>query len=496
MGKKSPKQPEQPDPYKTAESQLQTNVGTALAQSRLNMVDQVTPFGTVRYEEIMPSGQTRQGQGEVMPPASSSAPSGFQLPAQFAGQKLLTSSGTSIDLGKLFGGMTPSQSTTSSGGTGNGYFGSAGREIPRFRQIMELDPNESLALGQQREIRNRTNDIVGANVLPALRKFTGEQFAFSGLPKMREGFAFDNLPSVNRQGIQMDVGANDFSTDRGRVEEALYNRQKRYLDPMYQQQERALETKLANQGIMVGNDAYSRATTDFTRNRDTAYMDATDRAILAGGEEQSRLFGMDVTQGQFRNTAQGQDFDQQFNLRNQASGEQLSEAQLDAALAEAARKQYGNEQLMQRQQQGSELQSFMGLGGGFNMPQMPGTPQSGIAAPDLAGAIANNYNGQLNNYNQQLGARNAGIGAVGGLAGSLGAAAIMSSDSRLKENIVLVDNVEGLNVYEFNYTGNPARYRGLMADEVLEVIPEAIHTDERGYMMVDYSKTPIMMEAL
>ena len=68
------------------------------------------------------------------------------------------------------------------------------------------------------------------------------------------------------------------------------------------------------------------------------------------------------------------------------------------------------------------------------------------------------------------------------------------SDRRLKRDIVKVgvDENTGINLYEFNYIDDPDhRYVGVMADEVLDVMPEAVHTDWKGYMAVNYTKLGI-----
>lgn len=83
--------------------------------------------------------------------------------------------------------------------------------------------------------------------------------------------------------------------------------------------------------------------------------------------------------------------------------------------------------------------------------------------------------------------------------GALGSAALMSpwfmsSDPRLKENVQLVgkDDRTGLNLYEFNYIDQPGdRYRGVMADEVRKVRPDAVVQDKEGYMMVNYTRLGI-----
>lgn len=62
------------------------------------------------------------------------------------------------------------------------------------------------------------------------------------------------------------------------------------------------------------------------------------------------------------------------------------------------------------------------------------------------------------------------------------------SDRRLKENISEIGEENGHKVYEFTYIGNPTKYIGVMADEVEEIDPDAVMTDEHGFKMVDYDK--------
>ena len=71
----------------------------------------------------------------------------------------------------------------------------------------------------------------------------------------------------------------------------------------------------------------------------------------------------------------------------------------------------------------------------------------------------------------------------------------MASDIRLKENIIKVGNSpSGINIYEWNYKGNTQRYRGVMAQEILERHPEAVALQPDGYLSVYYGKIDVNME--
>ena len=62
-----------------------------------------------------------------------------------------------------------------------------------------------------------------------------------------------------------------------------------------------------------------------------------------------------------------------------------------------------------------------------------------------------------------------------------------ASDIRLKEDIVHVGTTaHGLPLYHFRYIGQPAIYEGVMAQDVLGVMPEAVETAEDGTMRVKY----------
>ena len=67
------------------------------------------------------------------------------------------------------------------------------------------------------------------------------------------------------------------------------------------------------------------------------------------------------------------------------------------------------------------------------------------------------------------------------------------SDIRLKEKIERVGtSPSGIPIYEFNYKGQPFRYRGAMAQDLLETHPEAVGTRD-GHYTVDYNMIDVDM---
>jgi len=126
------------------------------------------------------------------------------------------------------------------------------------------------------------------------------------------------------------------------------------------------------------------------------------------------------------------------------------------------------------------------------------------AAGTMAGQMGSNATGMFGaQANYKLGADKAAadanpMGALLGAGAQLGAASIGKwSDRRLKQDITLVgrDEHTGLNLYEFSYTLTPhQRWVGVMADEVLQVMPSAVHTNAEGFHSVDYDALGLEMK--
>ena len=71
------------------------------------------------------------------------------------------------------------------------------------------------------------------------------------------------------------------------------------------------------------------------------------------------------------------------------------------------------------------------------------------------------------------------------------------SDSRLKENVTRIGTTRfGLPFYTFSYRGRPEVYAGVMAQDVLEVRPDAVSLSDSGYYAVDYRKLKLRMMRL
>ncbi len=239
-------------------------------------------------------------------------------------------------------------------------------------------------------------------------------------------------------------GANDFSQDRQKVEDALMSR----MQPNIDRDRASMEANLANRGLSMGSRAYSAAEGDFQQGVNDARMSA----ILGAGDEQARMVGMDRDRAGFTNQSRSTQFGMDQSARQQSVGEML--------------------QLMG----GSQVQ---------NQSQSRGSGQGGqMPTTDIAGLINGNFNAQQQQYGQQMGQWN---NTMGGLLGGL---TTLLSDRRLKDDIRLVSDGD-LPTYEFRYRWEEPGtvHRGYMAQDVAEFMPSAV-TSVLGWMAVDYSQLP------
>jgi hypothetical protein len=260
-------------------------------------------------------------------------------------------------------------------------------------------------------------------------------------------------------GIGNEINTGDIAAQSQAGQDAIMAR----LNPQFQRDEEALRARLINQGIGQGSQAYQREMEGFGQKQN----DARTQAILAGQ--------------QYGTTAQNN----QLALRNQ--GIQEYTTQRNAPLNEYTAMTSGNQ---------------------ITNPQFTSGNYQGAAAPDYANLVNQNYQNQMAQYNAKVAGKNATTSGLFGLGGSfLGAAgsaggignllsmaapAIASSDRKLKENITPAGKENGHNIYEFNYIGKPERYIGVMAQEVQETNPEAVHEVD-GYLAVDYNAIGVKM---
>lgn len=350
MGKA--KAPSPPDPQATAAAQTGTNVATATANSVLGNVNQVTPYGSLTYNQTGTYTMTDPTTGKS-----------YQLPRTTATQTLsaaqqkILNQNNAADLnlatlaatqsGKLNDVLSTPFSLGGAPAAGN----TSSLTAPNYQQFAG-GPQLQTSIGNTGTIQNQ---IAGAgNVQMSLGGAGSITNSIANAGNIQTGVA-------NSGNIQSSVGnggdiTRTYGTDYGanvqQVQDALMSR----MQPSLDQGRTALETKLANQGIQIGSAAYDSAMKSFGQQEN----DARYGAILNAGQEQTRLanleaqkagfenaaqaqaYGQGVTSGQFANSAQAQLYGQNANnmqLANAAQGQQYSQNANDAAFGNSAQAQ-------------------------------------------------------------------------------------------------------------------------------------------------------------
>ena len=249
----------------------------------------------------------------------------------------------------------------------------------RFQQETFLNPTDQAALDQQRVLREQLQNL-GQSQVGRIQQATAQPFSLEGLP--------EHVIGINRSTLPALPGVDDFSADRQRVEQALLDR----LNPQFDRDRSALETRLANQGIQMGSQAYTTGIDELNRARDDARLGIT----ASGGAEQSRLYGMGSSARQ-----------QAFN-----------ELTANAALSNAGRAQGIQERSFLRSQPINELVALLGGSpqvGGFTPTQIP---QVNVGQTDVMSPYALQAQSQLTGFNAQQQAQNAMYGGLFGLGGA------------------------------------------------------------------------------
>ena len=159
-----------------------------------------------------------------------------------------------------------------------------GFEIPTYSQTTTFNPTvQSIISGTEN---------VGASLVPTGQALANEIGSSATKPLNFSGVNQDYLNS----GPQLlDQNASN----------AVYQQQKSFLDPQWQQSQKDLEDQLSRQGIPIGSDAYNSAISNFQNQKTQAYQSAQDSAIAQGAQNAGQLFNQALA-GQQQNISQQQ----------------------------------------------------------------------------------------------------------------------------------------------------------------------------------------------
>ncbi len=265
-----------------------------------------------------------------------------------------------------------------------------------FNQMMGLQGD---ALGSAQNLFGGGSFGQGIN----LDQFSGIQQGFD-----ESGIDFENFDETGLPQIPGDFG--EFQSG---IEDALFNRGSRLLNPQFDRQEEQLRQTLANQGLFSGDQAAGEQFQIQGENKNRAFADLADQSVLRGGQEASRQLANILG-------ARGQGLQEQ-GFDNQASGLRAGLAQQQLQNNNAGRQQGLLEQLGIQQGDMAQLAQLMQLGS----PNTPGLSDFfGPGQVDVLGAEGLEANVRNQNFQGELqqrsgfldglfGLGSAGIGAFG-----------------------------------------------------------------------------------
>ncbi len=325
-------------------------------------------------------------------------------------------------------------------------------KVPTFRSKTKLSPDQQALLDQQETlglsmgnlaqsgidaIANRGNlsfdgapSVTSPTLKDSYSRGTYNQFTDNG-PDFLTGY--DSGGSILRgfaggDDLQMDAGGSrdlqydagldtnfspdSWSDDRRRVEDAMMSRS----DEMFGKDMDALDSRLAAQGVSMRNNAARSDFYDLEKVRNDQRMNA----ILAGGQEQSRLAGLDMAGknaansarlagGQFANNAAAQDYQQRLAgqaAHNAAQGQEYSQNQGRAAFTNDAQAQANSQNAAQaafyNTGVGAQYQRDIGTAG-FNSQQTSQQEQSDRNAADFYNQVGQqDYGNQQSDYQRYV----------------------------------------------------------------------------------------------
>jgi hypothetical protein len=331
MGKKAPAQPAPPDPVATAQAQSEFNIDAARTNARLNRNNVVTPQGTVT--------NTLDPRGE-----------------EWMQQRIREDRAAREGQGLEWGGEENARR----------FFADQNPYRDQWTTTTTFSPEQQRLYDQSVQGQQIYGDAA-LSQLQGARERLSSPFEFNGP-------ALQSRPDF--------TGIGDPNQGREDVQAALLSR----INPDLERERAALESRLANQGITMGSQAWNTGFQDWQRMANDARMGA----VLNAGQEQSRMFGLGLQQSGFNNQSRAQALEESLALRAQP----LNEA---AALLS-----------------GQQVQ----------MPQFSQVAGVNVAAPDYQAAVGQNYAGQMAGWqaeSQRIGQQNA---AYAQLAGQLGGAVL------------------------------------------------------------------------
>lgn len=326
--------PDTPDYTAAAQATAQGNADAARIAAKANRVSQYTPYGNLIYTQGTGAPQFNQS-------AYDQALKAYQTQVSQAAQP------RQGDTSPIYPWLGNSQGN--SGGTSGGTSGAAltAPNINDFYTTGDQDrwtATQTLSPAEQAKL-DKNNAL-------ALGLLDTAQLGLGGVnEQLSKGFNWDLLP---KQQINAGQTAQD----------AIMSR----LNPKYAQDEETLRTRLTNQGVRAGSQAWDREFNNFNQGKNDALQQAALNGISVGNDARSRA----IQEQEFGRT------------------------------------------------EGLNMVNALRTGNQVQNPNFVNTPQQATTqGADLLGAQMQGYQGQLNSYNAKQAANNGFLGGLATIGGGI-----------------------------------------------------------------------------
>lgn len=512
MGKKS-SPPPAPDYNALAIQQGTLDKDAAAAQIIANRPNQYTPYGTTTWSHAVgtPGSFDQARYNAAMQQWQNS---GQNTPGHYETQGAVGDAGGGGNV------WVPGSVGTPVGNAPDSNKFMTGGTEDRWTQNTTLNPEDQKLLDQQRALQQQQQGI-GVGMLDRAAGSLAQKVDYGSAPAIT-GYNQSSLAQVNPSSVNKNLGPQgtvDLSGQQKldprfgavqQVQDAMMSR----TAPLRQQQREAEIQRMRNQGLTEDSEAFQRnlarldqgdtdAQNQALLGATSAYGDIFNRGLASNAQDYSQQMGVAGLTNQNRDTKFNQNAQVQqmlAALRGQQFGEQGAAAQLSGQ----QRQQYIAEQEAQRQ---SPINDYMKLVNGINpsMPQMPSfMGGTGYSAANLYGAGKDQYAAASDAYNAQQaqsgnmmsGLMGLGGAVLGGPATSLAGKWLSGSMREYKTNVTRVGTHDklGIGIYSWQYLPEFAEkwgagtHTGVMVDELVHILPEAISVDSDGHTVVDYAE--------
>lgn len=272
--------PDEPNYQQAATQQGQDNLNAAQVSNQMNRVDSNTPYGSQRFSRV----------------ADPSVPGGFRYTQDLTlspEQQQLYNLQTQGQIGR--GQMSNDMLAQLRSAYGQPFdFGQYGarQQLPGLDQMARMG-NSPQAQGMQRVGGPQRQSYQGVGTDPY---GTYDMASLGGGP---QGQTVGQGPGMGRVGAggpqARDLyGQTGYASSVDAVRRSVMDQFNNENRTRFEQDRAGLENRLKNMGLAEGTEAYDREMTRLQSEQGRQATDAAQRAIQMGGQEQSRLAGIDL----------------------------------------------------------------------------------------------------------------------------------------------------------------------------------------------------------